>query len=274
MEDNQTLLMMVLKQHFRDRPQILDEALRIIKDYSDQDSTPDQYEKTVETLRSKMNDLPLHILLYFLNMIPLPKQEANFKSYVIEEIKSNDDQIDSIRPKLIEYLNSKIPPLIPIKKDNSEKKSHLSNFFDNTGAEYSCTAKFVRPKKTWRRRTAKSQLKDKPLLDICAEYIIKNQNYLKQYYRDKKEKAWKMVNTNKYNSNELCLLYEILKDLNKKAKLMRMIDNEEICQEVLIEEYGSSDVFIKEKHLFQSVNDDPFIVSDELQAAIINFVCN
>lgn len=45
MEDNQTLLMMVLKQHFRDRPQILDEALRIIKEYSNQDSTSEQYEK-------------------------------------------------------------------------------------------------------------------------------------------------------------------------------------------------------------------------------------
>lgn len=45
MEDNQTLLMMVLKQHFRDRPQILDEALRIIKEYSSRDSTSEQYEK-------------------------------------------------------------------------------------------------------------------------------------------------------------------------------------------------------------------------------------
>lgn len=113
---------------------------------------------------------------------------------------------------------------------------------------------------------------DKALLDICAEFVIKNQNYLRQYYNDKKEKVWKMVNSNKYNQNELCLLYEILKDLNKKAKLMRMIDNEETCLEVLFEEYGSSDVFLKEKHLYQIVNDDPFVISDELKDAVINFV--
>lgn len=81
-----------------------------------------------------------------------------------------------------------------------------------------------------------------------------------------------MVNSNKYNQSELCLLYDMLKDLNKKAKLMRMIDNEETCQEVLFEEYGNSDVFLKEKHLFQVVNEDPFIVSDELKEAVINFV--
>lgn len=112
----------------------------------------------------------------------------------------------------------------------------------------------------------------KPLLDICAEFVIKNQNYLKQYYKEKKEKVWTMVNSNKYDQNELCLLYGILKDLNKKGKLMRMIDNEETCQEVLFEEYGNSDVFLKEKHLFKSINDDPFIVSEELKEAVINFI--
>lgn len=76
---------------------------------------------------------------------------------------SHNYYFSSIRSKLIEYLNSKIPPLIPIKKEtDNERKSHMSNFFNNTGSDYCTSTKLVRPKKTqktWRRRNAKCQQK-------------------------------------------------------------------------------------------------------------------
>lgn len=45
MGDNNMLLMMVLKRHFKDRPEILDEALKVIKDYSNKLSTQEEYNK-------------------------------------------------------------------------------------------------------------------------------------------------------------------------------------------------------------------------------------
>lgn len=45
MTDTNTLLMMVLKKHFKDRPEVLDRALTVIKDYSNNSFTQDQYDK-------------------------------------------------------------------------------------------------------------------------------------------------------------------------------------------------------------------------------------
>lgn len=44
MTDTNTLMMMVLKKHFKECPQILDEALKVIKDYSNKSSTLDDYK--------------------------------------------------------------------------------------------------------------------------------------------------------------------------------------------------------------------------------------
>nr|XP_022911943.1 uncharacterized protein LOC111422902 [Onthophagus taurus] len=271
MEDPQTLLMMVLKQHFRDRPQILDEALHIIKEYSNQDSTEEQYEKTVQILRKKMNDLPIDILLYFLNMVPLPKQVTeNFKSSVAEEVQKNSFQLDNIRFKLVEYLNSKIPPLISLKRDPDKKPSLTSDFLRHNGNPI----QYVRPKRVWRRRGRAKQKDCKALLDICSEYVIKNQNKLKKLYKTKKEFVWSLVNSNKYENEDLVLLYDVIEDLNKKEKFIRMIDSEDVCFEVLMEEYGESDVLLKERQIYETVTEDPFEITDDLREAVSSFVDN
>lgn len=45
MTDTNTLLMMVLKQHFKTRPEVLDEALKVIKDYSNKLFNQKEYHK-------------------------------------------------------------------------------------------------------------------------------------------------------------------------------------------------------------------------------------
>lgn len=51
MEDNQTLLMLVLKQHYRDKPKVLDDALLVIKEYSSKECNEMEYDK----VRIKLN---------------------------------------------------------------------------------------------------------------------------------------------------------------------------------------------------------------------------
>lgn len=52
-EENQTLLMMVLKQHYKDRPNVLDDALKVIKEYSNKEFNESEYDKVNNTTRFK-----------------------------------------------------------------------------------------------------------------------------------------------------------------------------------------------------------------------------
>lgn len=53
---------------------------------------------------------------------------------------------------------------------------------------------------------------------------------------------------------------------------MRSIDNEEMSEEIIREEYGNSDVFLKEQHINEYVIANPFIISDVLKDSIKEFV--
>lgn len=117
-----------------------------------------------------------------------------------------------------------------------------------------------------------SNLKCKKLVDICAEYVINNQNFLQKFYNTKKDTVWRIVNKNLCRGNDLQKCYDVIKDLNKKSKWMRSIDNEEISEEIIREEYGNSEIFLKEQHLSEYVIANPFIVSDVLKDAIKEFI--
>lgn len=106
-------------------------------------------------------------------------------------------------------------------------------------------------------------------MDICAEYVINNQIKLEKYYKIKKQKVWNIVNRNLYEGKDLLKCYEVIKDLNKKTKWIRSIEDEDTLNEIINEEYkDSSEVFLKEQHLTCYLDKDPFVLSDNVQRAI------
>lgn len=108
----------------------------------------------------------------------------------------------------------------------------------------------------------------KPLLDIVANYVILNENYLKQMYRTKLSRAWEMINSNKYTGDILTQCYAAVKDLNGKMKLLRCIENDCVEDDILMEAYGKSEVFSMD----MVRQDDPFEMSEEDFQEIKNFV--
>lgn len=110
------------------------------------------------------------------------------------------------------------------------------------------------------------------LLDICSTYVVKNQDLLNTMYKTKSKLLWDLVNSNRYEGEDKNILYSVMADVNRKQKLLRLVDCEDIPASVLYEEYGESDIFLKENHVYHIVNEDPFVISDELKNSVSNFV--
>ncbi|VEN61623.1 unnamed protein product [Callosobruchus maculatus] len=111
----------------------------------------------------------------------------------------------------------------------------------------------------------------KPLLDITATYVVRNEQKLKQIYKSRLKQAWKMINSNLYSGDVLNQCYNAVKDLNKKTKLLRCIENDNITEDILMEEYGNSEIFLREYNMPKY---DPFEVSEECMTIINNFVAS
>ncbi|CAH2015788.1 unnamed protein product [Acanthoscelides obtectus] len=110
----------------------------------------------------------------------------------------------------------------------------------------------------------------KTLLDITANYVIRNQQQLNNFYKSRLKHAWRMINSDKYSGDTLNQCYNAVKDLNKKTKLLRCIENDNITIDILMEEYGNSDIFLREQHMLPDY--DPFEISEESMEIIRNFV--
>ncbi|XP_060521505.1 uncharacterized protein LOC132699060 [Cylas formicarius] len=96
------------------------------------------------------------------------------------------------------------------------------------------------------------------LLYTTAAYIVKNECRLKQFYSRKFNAAWDMINSEKYSGNILEQCYETVRDLNKKQKLLRCIENDDITEESMADiMYFDEEVFLREKHMFEVVNRNP-----------------
>lgn len=113
----------------------------------------------------------------------------------------------------------------------------------------------------------------KKLVDICAEYVFLNESELKKTYANKHTQAWEAINGTLEKDN-LKQCYEVVKDINKKRKWLRMFEDEDITIEVFNEEYGNSEILLKQAHVFNTNEDDedPLRVSDRLQDAVLNFI--
>lgn len=108
----------------------------------------------------------------------------------------------------------------------------------------------------------------KSLLDISANYVIKNGTNLKTIYKSKLTQAWKIIKSDTVQGELLQKYYNTVKDLNKKTKLLRCIENCNITEDILIEEYGESNFFFKNELPLK----DPFILSDEILDVLKNFI--
>lgn len=103
-------------------------------------------------------------------------------------------------------------------------------------------------------------------------YIVKNQSELQKTYKKVKNQAWKYVYDNAFTGDELNDCYSVIRDINRKEKWLRAIENDDITHEILSELFGDSDVFVQELNLVDDLNDDPFIVTPVLQKALDRFI--
>lgn len=101
------------------------------------------------------------------------------------------------------------------------------------------------------------------LLNITANYVIKNEKKLKCIYKSKLTEAWKMINSNCYSGDTLKQCYNTLEHVNKKTKLLRSIENDNIV-DVLMEEYKNSNILLKGCNIFSIVNSNPFQLDESL----------
>lgn len=154
----------------------------------------------------------------------------------------------------------------------------------NSPAQTECTKSPEAPKPTskpknrrkngdktenWRQTKSRTV---QTLLDLTAVSVIQNQHKLKRFYQRKFEKAWKLVNSNRCKGEALQQCYQTLRDLNKKRKLLRDIENDNITDEVMAELYQDTDIFLKEKHVYEVVNMDMYEYAMKISAKTLNNV--
>lgn len=114
----------------------------------------------------------------------------------------------------------------------------------------------------------------KSLLDIAATFVLKNEQKLKRMYNNKRNLTWKMIYSNSYKGEALQKCYNVLNDLNKKSKVLRMIEDENITEDIYFEEFKNSDIYLKEKHTQHIVTNDPFQITNELENSVTDFLNN
>ncbi|XP_065171428.1 LOW QUALITY PROTEIN: uncharacterized protein [Atheta coriaria] len=258
MEGTDALLMRVLKIHFEDRLHILYGALQAIKEYSNKDmSTHSEYDEITATLKGMLNDLPEDILKYFLTFVPPPKCKENLSLNVYDA--------EDIRSVLMNYVNRDV--------SSAPSKIVLSKDVETSTVEKKTRSLKKLPVKRRSGRSKKTPQECKKLLDICAEYIVKNHTEMYNEYQSQKEEVWRLLEeSNRFSAEELNALYVIGRDLNKKLKWLRLLEAEEITDEIILDSYYDEDILTKESELLPLLTEDPFVVSKELEASIMKFV--
>ena len=110
------------------------------------------------------------------------------------------------------------------------------------------------------------------LLNICSNYIIKNQDSLNSMYKTKSKQLWDLINSNQFEGEDKKIICSVMAEVSRKQKLLRLVDCEDVPASVLYEEYGESDIFLKENHVYDIVNGEPLVISNELKRSVSNFV--
>ncbi|XP_030760564.1 uncharacterized protein LOC115885716 [Sitophilus oryzae] len=267
MEDTKSLVTIFLQKIFHDRQYIIDNTYKIIYDYNNGDRKKIDYEKTLKSICSQLGkEIPNQVLVYLLTLVDMPldlaeSDDGQLKP-VIEKIKTLEQiqktqscLTDTIRPHLGECVTNKTSETL--QDDNSHQSDEESSSRHEEDEE-----QIPRSIKTKRKLTndgSKEETLDidlPSLLDLTADAVIKNHKKLKTCYQRKFDKAWKYIKSNLFTGDSLEKCYETLRDLNKKRKLLRDIENDNITDAVVAELYGDTDIFLKEKHVYDIVNMD------------------
>lgn len=268
MEDTKSLVTIFLQKIFHDRQHIIDTTYKLIYDYNNSDRKKIDYEKTLKNICMQLGkEIPNQVLVYLLTLVDMPLDLAESDDTqlkpVIEKIKTLEEiqktqtcLTDTIKPHLEECVDSTIKTKQVVEEPIVEQAIPLT------------------PKPRCRRGKRKSLMEGASLgfkntmhslLDLTAMSVISNCAMLKNAYKRKFDRAWNLINTNQYQGTQLQQCYETLRDLNKKRKLLRDIENDNITIEVVTDLYKDVDIFLKEKHVYEIVNADLLeYASDEL----------
>lgn len=95
---------------------------------------------------------------------------------------------------------------------------------------------------------------------------------MNKYYTTKSNKVWKLINRNNYDKEILKQCYSYIRDINKKRDWLRMIDSGYISVDAVKEIYSDTEIFLRERHLHNLVNEDAFKVSNELISVVDNYL--
>lgn len=279
MEDTKSLVTIFLQKIFHDRQYVIDTTYKLIYDYNKGERKKADYEKTLKSICNQLGkEIPNQVLVYLLTLVDMPLDLAESDDTqlkpVIEKIKTLEEiqktqscLADSIKPHLEECVASKSEE----KKEEPELKNPESKE-ENSNPKAAEKSKLktdqkpvLKPSKNRRKVLDKTDdLKQsksntiQSLLDLAAVSVIKNQKKLKKVYQKKFDRAWKLINSNQCDKEGLEKCYDTLRDLNKKRKLLRDIENDNITEEMLGELYQDVDIFLKEKHMYEAVNMDLF----------------
>ncbi|XP_066253300.1 uncharacterized protein [Euwallacea similis] len=252
MEDSRSLVTVFLQKIFHDRQHVIDRTYQLIYDYNNGDRLKAEYEKTLKGICTLLGqEIPNHVLVYLLTLVDMPLDLAESddsqlkplieKIKILEELQKTQNCLtDDIKPHLEGAGTRRI-------EENLKTQPQETTF--NAGISKGRTAK---KREEFRSRKVSS------LLDLAAVAVVKNHSKLKKTYQRKFDKAWKVVNSNKCRGALLEQCYETLRDLNKKRKLLRDIENDNITEEVVADLYQDVDIFLKEKHVYEVVNMDFF----------------
>lgn len=85
-------------------------------------------------------------------------------------------------------------------------------------------------------------------------------------YKFKLGQAWKLINSNSISEDDLKRCYRTVEDLNKKTKLLRCIENDNITDDLFLED---TEIFLKNNFI---PDKDPFKISQEIIIRLEDFL--
>lgn len=85
-------------------------------------------------------------------------------------------------------------------------------------------------------------------------------------YKAKLGQAWKLINSNSINEEVLKKCYRTVEDLNKKTKLLRCIENDNIPDDLFFQD---DELFLKNYYFPEK---DPFDMPQDIAARLEEFL--
>ncbi|XP_066140246.1 uncharacterized protein [Euwallacea fornicatus] len=247
MEDSTSLVKKFLQKTLHDRQHVIDRTYELIRDYNNGDRLKAEYERTLRSICTLLGQqIPDQVLVYMLTLVDVPLDLA----------QSDDGQLKPLIEKIrtLEELQKTQNCLTEDIKGACAGPSAIGEGPKTRPQGSVLKTGGGRGKKCGEFRSRKVS----SLLDLAAVTVVRNHSELKKTYQRKFEEAWTMVNSDQCGGALLEQCYETLRDLNRKRKLLRDIENDNITEEVVADLYQDVDIFLREKHVYEVVNMDFF----------------